>query len=68
MNPALVITIIEAALKLAPAVVGEVQLLLSKGDPTPEDWDALRAKVSKPYDQYIAEARATQPAPVQPAP
>lgn len=60
MEAALVITLIETAIKLAPAVVGEVQLLLAKGNPTPEDWEALRQKVSKPYDAYIQEAKDGQ--------
>lgn len=61
MNPALVITIIETAIRLAPSVAGELRLLLAAGDPTPQDWDALRAKVQKSYDEYIAEAKQPPP-------
>lgn len=57
MNPAIVITIIELVLKLAPNLVSEFRLLLSKGDPTPADWEELRAKVGKSYDDYINETR-----------
>lgn len=57
MNPALLITIIQAALTLAPQITEEIRLLLSRGDPTPEDWEALRSKLGKTYDDYINEAR-----------
>jgi hypothetical protein len=65
MNPALVITIIEAAIKLVPLAQKEIALLLQKTDPSPEDWEALRVHVSKTYEDYIAEAggRPTGPTP-----
>jgi hypothetical protein len=64
MNPALLITIIQLAIKAVPSLVAELRLLLAKGDPTDADWDALKEKVSKSYDDYIAEAKrqATPPA------
>jgi hypothetical protein len=58
MNPALIVTIIEAALKLAPGLVDEFRALLASGDPTPADWETLRRKVQKSYDAYIDEAKA----------
>jgi len=65
MNPALVITIIELAVKLIPFAREEIALLLKKTDPTAEDWEALRQHVSKTYEDYIAEAggRPTGPTP-----
>lgn len=61
MNPALLITIIQLAIKAVPSLVSELRLLLSKGDPTDADWDALKEKVSKSYDDYIAEAKGATP-------
>jgi len=60
MNPAIVITIIQAVLTLAPQITQELRQLLQKGDPTPADWDLLRAKLSKTYDDYINEAKAAK--------
>jgi len=60
MNPAIIITIIQAVFTLAPQITHEIRLLLQKGDPTPADWDALRAKLSKSYDDYINEAKAAK--------
>lgn len=64
MNPALIITIIETAIKLAPGLVNDLRTLFAKGDPTAEDWDKLRATVSKTYDDYVNEAKGTTPPPV----
>jgi hypothetical protein len=68
MNPVLAIGIIELAIKAAPSVVAELRLLFSKGDPTPEDWEALRVKVQKSYDDYIREAMPPAPASTSPVP
>lgn len=64
MNPVLIITIIELLFKAAPSIAAEVRLLLAKGDPTAADWEELRTKVSKTYEEYIAEAKGTTPPPV----
>ncbi len=64
MSPALLVSIIQGVLTYSPQLVEQVRLLLAKGDPTPEDWEALRVKVSKSYDQYIDEAKATVPTPI----
>lgn len=56
MNPSTVIKIIELAVKLVPLARQEIALLLQKSDPTPEDWEKLRANVSKSYEDYIREA------------
>lgn len=61
MNTSLALALIEVALKLAPGLVSELRLLFAKGDPAPEDWEALRVKVNKPYDQYVAEAKGQMP-------
>lgn len=57
MNPGIILTIIELLLKLAPGLVTELQALFAKGPPTEQDWELLRAKVQKSYDDYIQEAK-----------
>jgi len=66
MEAALVITIIEAAIKLIPLAREEIALLLSKKDPTPEDWEALRVHVSKTYEDYIRDAGGRPMGPTPP--
>lgn len=61
MNPALIITIIQLAIKAVPSIAAEIRLLLAKGDPTDEDWEELRKRVSKSYEDYIAEAKTPPP-------
>jgi len=51
-----VLLAIQALLTLAPQVRSELAVLFSKGEPTPADWEALRAKFTKSYDQLRAEA------------
>lgn len=51
---ALAFFIIEEAIKLEPAIAAEIQSLLAKGDPTADDWTALRAKIAtKTYADYV---------------
>lgn len=63
MTAALAISIIQMLVKAVPPLVAELRVLFAKGDPTDADWDALKTKVDKPYDQYIAEARGDTPTP-----
>lgn len=60
MNPAtiaLVIGLIEEAIKEEPAIAAELQALFSKPNPTPEDWQALRTKVlSQSFEQIAPDA------------
>ena len=57
MSPALIaiiISLVEEAVKLAPGVYEDLQLIFSKPNPTPDDWEALRAKVlSVSYADYV---------------
>jgi hypothetical protein len=53
--------VIEEAIKEAPALYAEIKSIFTKGDPTPDDWTALRAKVSaKSYGDYVPQS-AIQP-------
>lgn len=44
---------IKALVKYAPGMVESIREVISKKDPTEEDWNALFAKADKTYDQYI---------------
>ena len=55
MNAILALQIIEAALKLAPELVAEFKVLFASGEPTQADWEALRARVNKSYDDWMAD-------------
>lgn len=48
MSPAaiaLIISLVEEAIKDYPAIAADLTAIFSKPNPTPEDWLALRAKV-----------------------
>lgn len=48
MTPAmltLIISLVEEAIKLEPAIATELQTIFSKSNPTAADWMALKAKV-----------------------
>ncbi len=45
--------VIEEAIKYEPAIAAAIRDLFVKTDPTPEDWQALRAKVGKGYRDYV---------------
>ncbi len=63
---ALVLSLVEEAIRLEPAIRAEIESLLAKDNPTPEDWQALRIKVlSKSYRDYVpATALPPDPAPL----
>src|ERR1039457_5381588 len=62
---------IDEAIKLEPGIAAAIRSMFAQGDPTPADWNALRAKVaSKSYKDYVpstalvdATAPAAAPAP-----
>jgi hypothetical protein len=60
MNPAMlaiVVSLVEEAIKQEPAIVAEFQNIFSKPNPTPEDWQALRVKVlAKSYGDYVPDS------------
>ena len=46
--------VIEEAIKYEPAIAAAIRDLFTKADPTPADWQALRAKVAgKGYRDYV---------------
>ncbi|MDE3068614.1 MAG: hypothetical protein KGJ60_13850 [Verrucomicrobiota bacterium] len=53
----LVVSLVEEAVKIAPAAAADFQAIFSKSNPTPADWEALRAKVqSKGYFDYVPDS------------
>ena len=42
---ALIISLVEEAIKIEPAIAAELKAIFSKTDPTPADWLALKSKV-----------------------
>jgi hypothetical protein len=61
MNPAtiaLVIGLVEEAIKEAPAVAAEIKTIFANGNPTPDDWAALKAKVlSQSFESLAPNAK-----------
>ena len=57
MNPALlalIVSLIEEAVKVAPGVAEDLKLIFENPSPVPADWEALRAKVlAKSYADYV---------------
>lgn len=50
----LILSLVEEAVKDTPGIIADLQEIFSKPNPTPADWEALRAKVlSKSYGDYV---------------
>lgn len=60
MTPAaisLIISLVEEAIKEEPAIAAELQSIFSKPNPTPDDWNLLRAKMLvKSYADYVPQS------------
>lgn len=63
MNPAivaLIVGLIEEAVKVTPGLVADLQAIFAKPDPTPDDWQALRDKIQAPsYADYVPASDLT---------
>jgi hypothetical protein len=61
MNPAtiaLIIGLVEEAIKLEPAIAAELQSLFNKPQPTPEDWLALRERImTQSFESLAPDAK-----------
>lgn len=57
MSPALIaliIQMVQEAVTLAPGIVADLQTIFNNPNPTPADWEALRAKVlAKTYADFV---------------
>lgn len=62
MNPSLILLAGQLLLKYGPDIAHAFVLLFHKPDPTLADWETLFAQV-KTYDEYMAAAGVTAPAP-----
>ena len=61
MSPAaiaLIISLVEEAIKDYPAIAADLTAIFSKPNPTPDDWNALRAKVLGETFEALAPAAA----------
>ena len=65
MSPALLallISLVEELIKIEPALAAAISALLAKTDPTPADWQALRAKVlGESFESLAPNAAANLP-------
>jgi hypothetical protein len=60
---ALLIAMIEEAIKIEPALAAELSAIFSKPNPTPEDWSLLRARVKgESFESLAPHAAANLPA------
>jgi hypothetical protein len=58
-----ILTALEELLKLSPALIADVQVIFSKGQPTAEDWQSLKDKVNaKSYWDYVPASDLPKPA------
>jgi hypothetical protein len=56
---------IEEGIKLEPGIAAAIRSMFAQGDPTPADWNALRAKVAaKKYSDYVPASALTPATPV----
>lgn len=67
MSPTLlaaIITTFSEALRAAPQLLADIQAIFAKGEPTAEDWEALKAKVNaKTYFDYVPDSALPKPEP-----
>jgi len=54
---ALVIALVEKAIKVTPGLIADLQAIFAKPEPTAADWQALRDKInSKSYADYVPQS------------
>lgn len=54
MNATVIMSLVVSLVQNFPAVQKGLRELFAKKDPTPEDWDELRAKVlAKKYEDFV---------------
>ena len=65
MNPAtiaLIVSLVEEAIKVYPQLAAELSVIFTKPNPTPEDWLALKAKIqSQTFESIAPHAAADLP-------
>lgn len=65
MSPALlalIVSMVEEAVKIAPGVVADIKTVLSKNDATPADWQAVKDKVlSMRYEDFVPATAIGKP-------
>lgn len=60
-NPAValvVLTLVEKLIEMEPQIVGSIQKVLTKQNPTPADWAAERLEIlSKSYKDFVPDSQ-----------
>lgn len=66
---AIIVSLVEEAVKLAPSIVADFQAIFSKPNPTPADWAALRASIlEKSYEDFVPDTGLTPDSTTPPTP
>jgi len=60
---ALIVSLVEEAIKVTPGLVTDLQAIFSKPNPTPADWLALKTKIQGTTFEQLAPDAPTQEAP-----
>ena len=60
--------VLQKAIELEPVIADEIKTLLNKGNPTPEDWQALHDKYAGQTFEQLAPFAAANLSPVQTVP
>lgn len=59
---ALIVSMVEELVKIAPGVVTDIQTVLSKPQATPDDWQAIKDKVlAKRYEDFVPDTQIGKP-------
>lgn len=59
-----ILTALQELIKLSPGLIVDIQAIFAKGEPTAEDWQALKDKVNaKTYWDYVKDSDLPKPAP-----
>ena len=59
---ALIVSMVEELVKIAPGVVSDIKNVLSKTDATPADWQAVKdAVLAKRYEDFVPDTQIGKP-------
>jgi len=59
---AIILSLVEEAINITPGIVADIQAIFNNPNPTPADWEALRAKVlAKGYADYVPSTTLKSP-------
>lgn len=65
---ALIVSLVEEAVKLAPNVAADIKAIFNKTDATPQDWADLKAKIlANTYESYVPDTQIGKTPPASPS-